>query len=38
MNEIVTSPKGGYVAYNIESISIEPKSVAIPIAEINKYF
>jgi hypothetical protein len=37
MNDIVTSPNGGYVAYNTEFISIDPKRIAIPTAEINKY-
>ena len=37
MNEMVTSPNGGYVAYNNEFISIEPKRIAIPTADINRY-
>ena len=38
IKEIVTRPKGGYVAYNKESISIEPKTIAIPMAEISRNF
>jgi hypothetical protein len=38
INEIVMIPKGGYVAYNKVFILIEPKRIAIPTAEIKRYF